>query len=225
VIYLISNHSSAWKLRKRGDDFGWLISHGGWNKPVRADEQMPYALDNGMYFEFGREPHGQDRICEFFGRCGKAHGYHKPLFAVVPDMPYDWDETKRRWSIWSKPCKQLAPSWTWGIVVQDGATESDLDRLGVPVNKSAVCVGGSSAWKDKTIPMWGRFCERHGLWLHVLRVNGADRINACKDAGANSVDGTGLFRGDLWPEEESVSGTEAADVVSVDDGFGEYGRP
>lgn len=110
MIYLMSNHSSVWKLRERGHQLGWLIGADGWRRPVRDGVQMPYALDNGMFFPFGGAPHGPDRLCEFFGRVGKAHVYHAPLFAVVPDMPYSAEETMRRYTFWIKQCRELAPS-------------------------------------------------------------------------------------------------------------------
>lgn len=198
MIYMMSNHSSAWYLRSRGYSIGWLIGHSGWRRPQRTGhEPMPYALDNGMFFAPGQQPHGTERLAEFFGRVGKASMVHPPLFAVVPDMPYDAQETMRRYTFWHKPCQALAPTIRWGIAVQNGMTPSDLDRLAVAANRNlaAVCVGGDTEWKDKTIPMWAKWCRDEGIWCHVLRVNGERRLRLCQDEGVDSVDGTGMFQG------------------------------
>lgn len=226
MIYLMANHSSVWKLRRNGHNMGWMIGYASWKKPSRADMQLPYAIDNGMYFPHGEQPHGGDRLCEFFGRCAKAFAVHAPLFAIVPDMPYDWLETVRRWDQWYPRCRELAPSWRWGIAVQDGATIEDIERLGIRGDKYAICVGGSSEWKDATIRMWATWCRGNGTWSHVLRVNDTARLNVCIDEGVRSVDGTGLFRGDVPPAYASDVVAKSAHAVCSDhDGFGEYGRP
>jgi len=204
MIYMMANHSSVWGLRKRGQPMGWLIGHECWKKPMRpGHDPMPYALDNGMFFAPDSKPHGADRLCEFFGRCGKAMAYHQPLFAVVPDMPYDAATTMRRYQFWIKQCRSLAPEWRWGIAVQDGMDARDIERLGVGVmpQHDAVCVGGSSEWKDATIRMWATWCRERGVWCHVLRVNDENRLRVCMDEGVNSVDGTGLFP---WPTDATA---------------------
>jgi len=194
VIYLMSNHSSVWKLREREDHWGWMIGHDGWRTPVRGGDLMPYALDNGMYFPSDGKPHGHDRLCEFFARVGKALAFHHPLFAIIPDMPYSAGLTEYRYTFWNKACRELAPLWRWAIAVQDGMTPETLERLGVGTRGTdAVAVGGSDAFKKATIPTWACWCRSRGLWCHVLRVNGPDRLRVCMDEGVDSVDGTGLF--------------------------------
>lgn len=224
MIYLMANHTSVWKLRQSGNNMGWLIGCDGWKKPVReGHDPMPYALDNGMYFKFGDQPHGPARLCEFFGRCGKAMAFHDPLFAVVPDMPYDAAETMRRYTCWIKRCRDLAPAWRWGIAVQDGMTPSDLNRMaiGVDAKHDAICVGGSTEWKDATIRTWAGWCRDNGVWCHVLRVNDTKRLELCQDEGVDSVDGTGLFPGGPAAEEEGdVEPTPRRVVGWMSDGNG-----
>lgn len=218
MIYLMANHSSVWQLRQRGHDMGWLISFDAWKKPVKeGHDPMPYALDNGMYFPYGTTPHGADRLCEFFGRVGKSLAFHPPLFAVVPDMPYDWVVTAQRYQFWIKQLRELAPRWRWGIAAQDGMTPQDLDRLNIGVSPelSAVCVGGSSKWKDATIATWAKWCRDRGVWCHVLRVNDTKRLQLCQDEGVQSVDGTGLFRGDFRAAEEGDVGLAPEWIMDV----------
>jgi hypothetical protein len=197
MLYLMANHASVWNLDRLGVKLGWLIGHDGWRRPARGGSLLPYALDNGMYFPHGEAPHGPARLAEFFGRVAKSHAHHAPLFAVVPDMPYDWPETMERWARWAPRCRELAPAWRWAIAVQNGATVGDLERLGIADSPSlsAVCVGGDSTWKDSTIPVWAKWARERGIWCHVFRVNNEARVNLCIDEGVDSVDGTGLFRG------------------------------
>ena len=216
MIYLMANHASVWKLRQSGNKMGWLIGHKGWRKPVReGHDPMPYALDNGMYFKFGTEPHGPARLCEFFGRCGLAMEFHAPLFAVVPDMPYDAAETMKRYTAWIKRCRDLAPAWRWGIAVQDGMTPADADRLSIGTRPEldAICVGGSTEWKDDNIRTWAAWCRDRRIWCHVLRVNDTKRLELCKDEGVDSVDGTGLFSGRSATTAASDVEFEADDLV------------
>jgi hypothetical protein len=218
MIYLISNHSSAWTLRKQGNNFGWLIGYGGWRSPLRnGHDPMPYALDNGMYFPFGTQPHGSSRICEFFGRCGKALACHDPLFAIVPDMPYDATATMKLHTKWTKRCRELCPAWRWGIAVQDGMVPRDVERLGVGLDPSrdAVCVGGSTEWKVQTIPLWAKWCRDRGVWCHVLRVNTESRTQLCVDEGVSSVDGTGMFSGRPNTKAIDVLGVKTEDAVEL----------
>jgi hypothetical protein len=215
MIYLMANHSSVWGLRDRGQPMGWLIGHEGWRSVVKGDKHMPYALDNGMYHPIDKPAHGANRLCEFFGRCGKALESHDPLFAVVPDVPYMSEKTMKSYTFWIKQCRRLAPTWRWGIAVQDGMVPSDLDRLsvGVDFQHDCVCVGGSSEWKDKTIGMWAKWCRESGVWCHVLRVNGESRLRLCQDEGVNSVDGTGIFSETTGAAGESDVGVESTGNV------------
>jgi hypothetical protein len=59
-----------------------------------------------------------------------------------------------------------------------------------------IFIGGSSAWKWRTVNTWADNFDR----VHVGRVNSIDRVWLCHDLGVESVDGTGWFRdGDDHP--------------------------
>ena len=60
----------------------------------------------------------------------------------------------------------------------------------------AVFVAGSTEWKIKTAPGWVAAAHARGMWAHVARVNTRSRIQYCMDIGADSTDGSGMFRGD-----------------------------
>jgi hypothetical protein len=57
-----------------------------------------------------------------------------------------------------------------------------------------IFVGGSTAWKLRTLPLWGTLAAEMGCWLHVGRINTARRITLCSLVGATSFDGTSVSR-------------------------------
>ena len=77
--------------------------------------------------------------------------------------------------------------WPAAFAVQDGMTSGD-----VPAEADVVFVGGSTAWKRRTMHEW---CD-HFPRVHVGRVNTGRWLWECDEAGAESCDGTGWFRGD-----------------------------
>ncbi len=73
------------------------------------------------------------------------------------------------------------------IAVQDGMTPSD-----VPKEASVIFVGGTTSWKWRNLKTWTENFPR----VHVGRVNTYKLLWMAHDAGAESADGTGWFRGD-----------------------------
>jgi hypothetical protein len=71
------------------------------------------------------------------------------------------------------------------FAVQDGMTPDD-----VPDGARIVFVGGSDAFKWRTVETWAAHFPR----VHVGRVNNIDRVWQCDDLGIESVDGTGWFK-------------------------------
>jgi hypothetical protein len=62
----------------------------------------------------------------------------------------------------------------------------------IPKGVEVVFIGGTTDWKWRSIDLWCSSFPR----VHVGRVNGYDGLIRCACAGAESVDGTGWFRGD-----------------------------
>ena len=73
------------------------------------------------------------------------------------------------------------------MAVQDGMEPGD-----VPAEAGVVFVGGSTEWKWRTVRDWCDAFDR----VHVGRVNTNGKLWECHEAGAESCDGTGWFRGD-----------------------------
>lgn len=135
---------------------------------------MPYAIDNGC---FTRWDEG-----EFYTLMKKVGLLKdKPLFVCVPDVVVDAEATNKLWYEHHNNIK-----FKKAFVVQDGHEPKD-----VPKEASAVFVGGSTEWKLNN----GHKFKGITNWLHIGRVNTESRLLWAEEIGADSVDGTGFFRG------------------------------
>lgn len=148
---------------------------------------MPFALDNGLFHSPDEAPKGMKALPQFYATVRKCE--HRPLFVTVPDVPYDMARSR---VLSAKHLRILRgiTDWPLAVAVQDGATPSDLDGY------DAVFVGGSTDWKWSTSQMWCDEANARGMWSHIARVNTKARVRLAQDFGADSVDGSGIFRGD-----------------------------
>lgn len=112
----------------------------------------------------------------------------KPLWAIVPDRPGDWDETRRKWDLYARELLEIPIAI--GVAVQDGASVASVLELDPQPN--LVCVGGSTHWKWLTAQEWSAAFPR----THLLRCNSPERLYWLEDWGFESCDGTGWNRGD-----------------------------
>lgn len=191
MMYMPSNNTCAYKYRKQGYDMGFLISPAGFRKPVVQKTLLPFAMDNGMYFPPTSEPKGDKELSLFYEVLCKYLRYDfNPMFVVVPDRPYDAAKTRSMAREHASTIRSVGYSGPLALAVQDGMTPDDADEYDV------IFVGGSTDWKWGTISSWGEYSKATNKWLHVARVNTKRRIQDAAMAGADSCDGTGIFRGD-----------------------------
>jgi len=135
---------------------------------------MHYPIDHGCFNRWD-EP-------AFLGMLGKIATLEKPpIFVCVPDVVADSQATTR---MWKKYHKRI--NFNKAFVAQDGHEPWD-----VPAEAYAVFVGGSTEWKLSNAH-WFKGTTK---WLHIGRVNTEKRLRWAEDIGADSVDGTGVFRG------------------------------
>ncbi len=168
-----------------------LSPSGGWKNPRLRAPAMPFALDNGLYHLPNHPPKGMKALPPFYAmlrRCLLAE--MNPMFVVVPDVPYDGDATRILSRKHSRHMRENGYKGPRALAVQDGMTPDDLDSY------EAVFVAGSTDWKWRTARGWVDEAKARGMWAHVARVNTRDRIRHCIDIGADSADGTGIWRGD-----------------------------
>ena len=173
---------------------GHLYSPGGQRGPY---PWLPYALDNGCF-------NGFDKAAWLELLEWASIQRQKPMWITVPDVVADHDATLELWNRWSPTAAKY--NRPLAFVVQDGCTPD-----AVPSQAEVVFVGGSTAWKLRTLPIWASHFER----VHVGRVNGAKRLFYCYRNQVESCDGTGWGRGNqsqlkgLIQYLETIEGTRA----------------
>lgn len=172
-----------WQGRYGG--LGHLYSPGGARGPW---PHLPYALDNGAYPAFtSGKPWDEAawlRHVDYYLAAALP-----PRWLLVPDVVQDRGATLDRWrhyEPWLR-CNRDLSRCALALAVQDGMEPAD-----VPAGVDVVFVGGSTDWKWATVRAWCAAFPR----VHVGRVNGYRGLRICADAGAESCDGTGWFRGD-----------------------------
>ena len=140
----------------------------------------PFAIDNGAW---GCAQRGEPFNWGAFESVSSALGADAD-WIVAPDIVCGGLrslEVSLRWLPTWDACPVL-------IAVQDGMLPVHLEpHLGPEVG---LAVGGSTPFKERTLPQWGRLAQEKGCYLHVLRVNTRRRLAICRAAQAASVDGT-----------------------------------
>lgn len=165
----------------RGAGWHLLVSARG----VLRHEGFPYALDNGAWTAFQKgEPFDEAAFLKAIDLLGAGAEW-----IVIPDI-VSAGHTSLGFSLSWLP--RLAHFPRLLLAVQDGLKPSDVSHLLSP--RIGVFLGGSTEWKESTMRDWGAICRRRGAWFHVGRVNTRIRIRLCKDAGADSFDGSSPSR-------------------------------
>lgn len=157
-----------------------LVSAAGEWRP----EGFLFGLDNGAWsaYQSGR-PWEADRFRACVALLGRSADW-----IVVPDIVCGGLESLRFSESWLPELEPLGRLLL--IPVQNGMDPADVSPLlGL---RAGIFVGGDTAWKEATLPVWGRLAEAVGCHLHVGRVNSARRIRLCALAGAHSFDGTSV---------------------------------
>lgn len=162
---------------------GFLISP-SYLKRVPPKKFMPFVLDNGAFEAYkNKEPWDVEvwRNMLLYVRMMRL----TPLWAAVPDVVANREETIKNWPTYSSEVKALG--WQTAFCVQDGMTVDDVPKDNGP---DVVFVGGTDRWKFPNLKMWTENFPR----VHCARVNAPEMIESCERLGCESIDGTGWFR-------------------------------
>lgn len=185
MIVMLANNSGA-EARRLALAYPGRVGHlygpGGWRGPF---PEFPHYIENGVFPKFtsGR----RWLSAPFLELCDSAAAAPiAPRWVAVPDVVCDRVRTLARWRRWA-PLLRRRYGWPLAFVVQNGMTAADI-----PADAAVVFVGGDTAWKRETAAYW---CANHPR-VHVGRVNGERDLWRFHQAGAESCDGTGWFRGD-----------------------------
>ena len=145
------------------------------------------AIDNGRFTEAGRRLFRHAEYDRLIGEGLERAGDHL-LFAVAPDVPFDWTETLRLSRPWLHRIRRLGcPA---ALCAQEGMTLESIpwDEF------DALFIGGADAFKEgPQVRAACREAKRQGKWVHMGRVNGLRRLRIALEFGVGSVDGTYLL--------------------------------
>lgn len=160
---------------------GWrlLVSASG----AHRNEGMPYAIDNGAYTAFQAKRQFDHHA---FRSLLDSHGKGAD-WIVLPDSVGDRAATLEMSSSY---LSEFGSAYRWMLAVQDGMTIEDAAPFLPDI--VGIAIGGSTEWKEQSAMMWGSFTRKHGLLLHMLRVNTARRLAIAASAGCDSFDGTSV---------------------------------
>lgn len=161
---------------------------------MSALSKVPWAADNGCYnnpnLDVERYLTWLELLVQYKDTC---------LFATAQDVPGDAAETWKR----SEPMLPLIREigLPAALVAQDGF-ESYPVRWG---DFDVLFIGGSDRWKlSESAFEAAREAKKHGLHVHMGRVNSRIRIRTAALALCDSADGTHfVFRPDLYYERMS----------------------
>lgn len=138
-----------------------------------------WAADNGCF---------SDRWDEqtWLTWLAKPHPKSGCLFATVPDVVADHQQTLERWEIYAPMVRDLG--YPTAFVAQDGAEDGDIpwDEM------DTFFIGGSTEWKMSQVAFeLAKTAAEKGKWVHVGRVNSIKRLKYWRNV-AHSSDGTHL---------------------------------
>lgn len=176
--------NSGWKFGYLAAQYpgrlGWIMTPHDLRYP---DRRIPYVFDNGVWSDYINDRDFNEK--KFWDKLNDTVRRQKPEWVVTPDKVANRDETLLRWDRYAPIL--IGANIPMMMAVQDGMTPRD-----VPGEAYGVFIGGSTEWKWRNLNMWTESFSH----VHVGRVNTYRMLVMAHAAGAESVDGSGWFRGD-----------------------------
>jgi hypothetical protein len=179
--------------RYRRSNLGVLCSPRRFYRDV---EGWRWAADNDAYSDWSE--------ARFRRMLGALRGLPGCLFVTAPDVVGDAEATNFLFYEWLPKMRVCGQPVAY--VTQDGLHEPPWGEF------EALFIGGSDEWKmgeaNRALVVEAK---RRGLWVHMGRVNGHQRIRYAKAIGCDSFDGTSMswFR-DRWLNEYAAHAGDGA---------------
>jgi hypothetical protein len=144
------------------------------------DPERPWAIDNGAFSQFE-----VDAFVSLLQR--ELRHKDKCLFVAVPDIVGSARRTLEVFEHWRGRLAGFRPA----LVCQDGQEDLPIPWGAI----AAVFIGGTTKFKcSEGSAQIVKAAKLLGKWVHVGRVNHADRFEHFLQLGADSIDGTGIAR-------------------------------
>ena len=168
-----------------------LMDEGGWRLLLNPFEDLSptpfrYGFDNGawrahmtgMPFDVKAFERGLERVGPGADWIAAPDIVEGGLYSLAVSMS------------WLERLQKVNPLVL--VPLQDGMTPDDV-RPALDAG-AGLFLGGSTEWKEASMPVWGALCASVGAYFHVGRVNTGRRIALANAAGAHSFDGTSASR-------------------------------
>ena len=145
------------------------------------------GLDNGAFTDAGQRRFRLDHYLAMAETAVQRWG-DGLLFVTAPDVAFKWRETLERSLPVLPMIRNLGAPDT--LVLQDGATIENVPWSELDV----IFIGGSTAWKIGPMARaLTREARKRRKWVHMGRVNSAERMLTAQHFGVDSADGTYLL--------------------------------
>lgn len=178
-------------------------------RPSRSEHYPVHAVDNGAFTPPGKpDRFDEARWLRYLDRCPRD----RCLFAVAPDVPFDWPASWARSELYIDRVRDMG--YRVALAVQNGATP-DL----VPWDAAdVVFLGGDTAWKLSTDALYiARAALDRGVPVHMGRANSWVRLRRAAEMAVDTADGTFLKHGE--PEHMAQRLRVMLDHVADPDGL------
>lgn len=161
---------------RRHPHVGVLVVPAAGNAPASLPLDRPWAMDNGAFS-------GLD-VPAFLRMLRRFQGYGGCRFVTAPDVVEDAATTLELFAEWAPVIARH--HWPVAFVGQDGLRLTDVPWWSC----DAVFLGGSTAWKlGPTARDLAAYGQARGKWVHMGRVNSAQRLKYAMRIGCHSIDG------------------------------------
>lgn len=151
-------------------------------KPSKADLYPVHAVDNGCFSNTWDET----KWLRYLDRVGRE----RCLFAVAPDVPFDWQASWARTERYVDRIRDMG--FPCAVAVQNGATVDTVPWDACDV----VFLGGDTEWKLGTRCLEIAHAAQHrGIPVHMGRANSLKRFRRAVEMLTDTADGTFLKHG------------------------------
>lgn len=146
-----------------------------------------FAIDNGAWTAY---KNGWPFDHESFTWLIEHHGAAAD-FIVIPDVVGEAAASMELSASWFNRLRHFRLIL---FSVQDNMTPEEVGVLLRYMPNMGIFLGGTTAWKLKTMYGWGMVAHALKRYYHVARVNTTRRVKLAQEAGANSFDGSSVSR-------------------------------
>lgn len=167
---------------------GLMLNPGSY-RPSRALDYPVHAVDNGCFSGKWDER----KWFRYLGRVPRD----RCLFAVAPDVPFDWKKSWERSQKYTDTIRNMG--FPVAVALQNGVTSKEVpwDDLDV------VFIGGDTEWKLSSVALEiTHTAHHHGVPVHMGRANSQKRFRRAVEMLTDSADGTFLKYGN--PESQAA---------------------